>query len=68
MEQVTNTDSVLNDQEITKIILAILVKRLGGKAKITQKDIDEVAFGRLEEYRYPDGSPEFVLVERGMSA
>lgn len=68
MEKEINPDSVLCDPKLSKLLFSVLVKRIGGKVKITQKDIDEIAYGTLNEYRYSDGSPEFVLVERKMSA
>lgn len=68
LEQEINTESNLDDSTLAKLLFAVLVKRLGGKVTITQKDIDEVAYSTLNEYRYPDGSPEFVLVERKMAA
>ena len=50
--------------ELTTILFAILVKRLGGTALITQADIDDIAYNRLEEEVFGNGSLEFKLVER----
>ncbi len=60
--------SNLNNPRLTTILFAILVKRLGGKAEITQADIDDIAFNRLEEEGRQDGSLEFRLVERQRAA
>ncbi len=60
--------SNLNNPQLTTLLFAILVKRLGGKALITQGDIDAVAYNRLEEEGRADGSLEFRLVERQRSA
>lgn len=60
--------SNLNNPALTTILFAILVKRLGGKAEITQFDIDDIAYNRLEEEGRDDGSLEFRLVERQRAA
>ena len=60
--------SNLNDPRLTTILFAILVKRLGGRAEITQADIDDIAYNRLEEEGKSDGSLEFRLVERQRAA
>jgi len=60
--------SNLNNPRLTTILFAILVKRLGGKTEITQADIDDIAFNRLEEEGREDGSLEFRLVERKRAA
>jgi hypothetical protein len=44
------------------------VKRLGGRAEITQEDIDDIAYNRLEEDGKDDGSLEFRLIERQRAA
>jgi hypothetical protein len=54
----------LHDPVLTPILFAILVKRLGGRAEITQADIDDIAFSRLEEEGREGGSLEFRLVYR----
>jgi hypothetical protein len=56
--------SNLNNPELTTILFAILVKRLGGMAVITQADIDDIAFNKLEEEGREDGTLEFRLLER----
>ena len=38
------------------LILAVLLKRLGGEAKISQSDIDEVAYGKITEEWEETGS------------
>lgn len=60
--------SNLNNPKLTTILFAILVNKLGGKAEITQADIDAVAFSRLEEEGREDGSLEFRLIHRQPSA
>jgi hypothetical protein len=64
MEVKKNPNCVLGQPELAKLLFAVLVKRLGGKVKINQSDIDDIAYNTLNEYLYPDGSPEFELVER----
>lgn len=54
----------LTDPQLTALLFAVLVKRLGGKVKITQVDIDDIAYNRLEEKGREDGSLEFRLIER----
>lgn len=61
-------NSTLNNPKLTTILFAILVKRLGGRAKITQADIDDIAYNRLEEEGKDDGSLEFRLIERQRAA
>ena len=56
--------SCLNDPNLNILILAILVKRLGGKVKITQRDIDDISHNLLNETVEVDGSLEFNLIER----
>lgn len=56
--------SNLNDPMLTSLLFAILVKRLGRKVEISQADIDDVAFNRLEEEVREDGTLEFRLLER----
>jgi len=54
--------SALNDPDLTTILFAILVKRLGGDVTITQADIDDIAYGRLvETVELEDGTIQFVL-------
>lgn len=57
-----------NNPVLTTILFAIMVKRLGGKVTITQTDIDDVAYNRLDEDGCDDGSLEFRLVQRNTSA
>lgn len=56
--------SNLNNPALTTILFAILVKRLGGKVEITQADVDDIAYNRLEEESFSDGSLQFTLIER----
>jgi len=56
--------SRLNDYNLNILILTILVKRLGGKVKITQRDIDDISYNRLDETVDVDGSLEFNFIER----
>lgn len=60
--------SNLNNPQLTTILFAIMVKRLGGSVRITQSDIDDVAFNRLQEEGFEDGSLEFRLLQRPCSA
>ena len=60
--------SILNNPELALILFAVMVKRLGGTVLITQADIDEVAYNRMEEEGFGDGSIEFRLVERRPSS
>lgn len=62
-----NSHSNLNDPEFAAILVAVLVKRLGGKVEIKQSDIDEVAYNQLKESGHK-GSLEFSLIERKVSA
>lgn len=48
--------SYLNDAEICKLVICILVKRLGGNVVIAQADIDDVAYNRLHEDHMSDGT------------
>lgn len=59
-----NNQSHLHDPELTVLLFAVLVKRLGGKVLITQSDIDKVAYNRLEEKGHEDGSLEFKFFEK----
>ena len=56
--------SNFNNPTLTMLVLAVLVKRLGGATEITQADIDDVAFNRLDENSHGDGSFELRLVQR----
>lgn len=56
--------SHLNDPNLTIILFAILVKRLGGNVTITQADIDDIAYGHMVEEGHEDGSLSFQLNER----
>lgn len=60
--------SNLNNPNLTTILFAIMVKRLGGRVEITQADIDDIAYNRLLEDGREDGSIEFRLEERARSA
>lgn len=42
-------DSHLNDPVMTALIIAVMVRRLGGTVHITQEDIDAVAYTLLTE-------------------
>jgi len=56
--------STINNPKLTALLFAVMVKRLGGKVDITQVDIDQVAYSRLDEEGDEDGSLTFTLVER----
>lgn len=49
LTNVPSENSNLNNPVLTTILFAVLVKRLGGIVQITQADIDEVAYNRLDE-------------------
>lgn len=52
---------VFNDRQLNMLVMAVLLHKLGGKATITQDDIDQVAFARLVEDGMSDGSIELRL-------
>lgn len=57
--QTMNTDamnySMLGAQDTAALVIAVLVKRLGGTVEIGQADIDDVAFQQLMETGLGDG-------------
>lgn len=55
--------SVLEDFSVMLLVVAALVKRLGGEVKLTQADIDEVSHRNLSEM-FKDNELTFVLHER----
>ena len=55
--------SVLDETELMLITIAVLVKRLGGRATITQEDVNIVAHNRLMERHHGNGEIEFFLEE-----
>lgn len=57
----------LDQLALAKIVLAVLVARLGGDVMITQGDIDAVAYSTLEECLFGDGL-ELRLIERAKSS
>lgn len=57
--------SNLNDPELTTLLFAAIVRKLGGTVEITQADVDAVAYNRLKEVVREDGSLAFQLIERG---
>jgi len=61
--------SRLNNREMTILIIAALVKKLGGMVEIYQSDIDDVAFNTLmEDGGFEDGHMVFYLKERSKSS
>ena len=46
----------LDDHAIRLIVIGILLKRLGGRAHISQGDVDEIAYNTVKESGFPDGS------------
>lgn len=60
--------SALSNPELTLIILAVMVKRLGGNVSIVQADIDDVAYNRLIEEGFENGRLELRLEERSRSS
>ena len=60
---IMSTEDILNDPELIVLILAILVKRLGGAIKITQPDVDIMAGSILKELIHPDGCIELQLIQ-----
>lgn len=59
--------SRLSDPKLAMLICAVLVKRLGGVARVSQDDINDVAFNKFNESEMSDGSLEFQLVQRAIS-
>lgn len=51
-----NDSTIFNNPVLVRIIMAILIKNLGGSVDITQQDIDEVAYNILDETQNVDGS------------
>lgn len=45
----TQPRGLLNDPTVSMLVIAALVKRLGGDVTITQQEIDEVAYNRVYE-------------------
>jgi len=64
-QKTVNEQSVLSNPALTVILFAVMVKRLGGNVHIRQADIDEIAYNRLDEDVWEDGSIEFKLVKKG---
>jgi len=61
--------SKLNNREMTILIIAALVKKLGGRVEIHQSDIDDVAYNTLmEDGGFADGHMVFYLKERSKSS
>lgn len=58
-----NEVTIGNNNDLMLLLFSILVKRLGGELRITQDDIDDIAFSTLEEGDYEDGSLGFRLIE-----
>ena len=56
-------DLDLDDINLTRTILSILVKRLGSEVIISQRDFDDIAYGRILQGRDSDGSFVFKLVD-----
>ena len=56
--------SHLDDRTTRILIVAALVKKLGGKVNITQDDVDEVAYNELIETGEEDNSLTFTYIER----
>lgn len=57
------SESILNNTNLTMLVIAALVKRVGGRATITQTDIDIVAYNKLKEIHTDDGVI-FQLIEK----
>lgn len=64
----TQSQSVLRDRSITMLILAAIVQKLGGEVSITQADIDDVAYNRLEEDGDGKGTVTFRVVKRSQTS
>ena len=60
--------SNLNNPLLTTILFAIMVKRLGGQVLITQSDIDDIAYSKMFEEGFSDGSLKFFLAPRGLAS
>ena len=62
------TESLFSNPTLTKLVVACLLSKLGGRATITQADIDEVSFHLLNEYGNLDGSLGLELARRPTSS
>jgi len=60
-----SSETIFNDRDVTVILFAALVNKLGGKVVITQVDVDAIAFTKLHEERFVDGSLEFRIAQNG---
>lgn len=60
----SDTRGLLVDPTAAPHIVAVLVKKLGGKVVISQEDMDSVCYDRLEETFTDEGVLELVLIER----
>lgn len=56
--------SNLNNPILVRVLIAVMVERCSGSVRLTQSDIDQVAYTRLVEENDGDGSVKFTLVER----
>lgn len=54
----------LDNPDLRTVLLAIMVKQLGGTVTINQDDIDGVAYDQLIEKGNEDGSLTFTYVQR----
>ena len=59
-------NSHLANPNLTVLLFAVLVHKLGGKASVTQQDIDEVCYSTMNEFTGADGSIQFELEAREM--
>ena len=58
----------IGNPAVVKLLLAVLVKRLGGEVTISQADIDAVAYGRLLEGEDQTGACIIKLEELNQQA
>jgi hypothetical protein len=47
-------DVGVSNNQLHLLVIAVLIKRLGGEVEISQEEIDDVAYGRIDEIGYDD--------------
>ena len=57
-------ESGIDNPVINKLVLAVLIRKLGGTVRITQEDINAVAYTTLEEESPGDGTLSYTLLQR----
>lgn len=59
------TKSLMHEKGFLLIVVAVLTRRLGNYVIISQADIDDVAFSKLNEYELNDGSMRLEVARVG---